>query len=488
MTLEPMTRDQLAELARRLQDAPAAVRALILETLKSLEKPHLSPTAVAEDVLQKTKGLSASVVEQALHFAREGVRRRVVVTGLGAVTAVGQNVSDMWENLVAGRSGIDYVTLFDASPYPTRIAAEVKDWDPTRYMPRKEARRMARCSQFAIGMAQQALEDAGLSTQGDLGDRVGTVIGTGLGGFEIYQKAITDAAKRGRFRVPPMTAVGGLPNMPAFHISQRFGAMGPLNTIVTACAAGTQAVGEAAEYIRRGYADVIIAGGVEALIGDMFFASFSSMKAISTRNDPPHKASRPFDANRDGFIIGEGGAALILEDLEHALARGAHIYAEIIGHSASADAYHVAAPHPEGLGAQNAMRWALEDAGIRPEDVDYINAHGTSTKLNDKTETYAIKKLFGEHAYNLAINSTKSMIGHAFGGAGAIEAVVSVLSVFRDLLHPTINYETPDPECDLDYVPNQARHQRVNIALSNSFGLGGQNACLVVKKYTPSTP
>jgi len=280
-----------------------------------------------------------------------------------------------------------------------------------------------------------------------------------------------------------MVAVGGLPNMPAFHISQRFGTTGPLNTVVTACAAGTQAVGEGAELVRRGYADIVIAGGVEALVTHMFFAGFSAMKAISTRNDPPQKASRPFDADRDGFIIGEGGAVLILEDLEHALARGARIYAEIIGHSASADAYHVAAPHPEGMGAQNAMRWALENAEIKPEDVDYINAHGTSTRLNDKTETLAIKKVFGEHAYNLAVSSTKSMIGHAFGGAGAIEAVVSVLSVFHDLIHPTINYETPDPECDLDYVPNKARKQRVNIALSNSFGLGGQNACLVVKKF-----
>ena len=483
MTIDPPSRDQLIELAKRLQDAPAAVRELILETLKSLETSHLPPAAIAEDVLSKTKDLSADVIDQALHLAREGLRRRVVVTGLGAITAVGQNVTEMWENLVAGRSGIDYVTLFDASPYPSRIAGEVKDWDPTRYLARKEARRMARCSQFAVGMAQQALEDAGLPTDGSLGERAATVIGTGLGGFEIYQQAITEATRRGRYRISPMVAVGGLPNMPAFHISQRFGAMGPLTTVVTACAAGTQAVGEAAELIRRGFADVVIAGGVEALVGDMFFASFSSMKAISTRNDPPQKASRPFDANRDGFIISEGGAALILEDMEHALARGAHIYAEIIGHSASADAYHVAAPHPEGQGAQNAMRWAIEDAGIRPEDVDYINAHGTSTRLNDKTETYAIKKIFGEHAYNLAINSTKSMIGHAFGGAGAIEAVVSVLSVFHDLLHPTINYETPDPECDLDYVPNQARKQRVDIALSNSFGLGGQNACLVVKKF-----
>ncbi|HHB90271.1 MAG TPA: beta-ketoacyl-[acyl-carrier-protein] synthase II [Anaerolineae bacterium] len=484
MTLESPSRDQVLDLIKRLQDAPAAVRELILETLKALEKPTRSPAAVAEELLAKTKDLSVDTLEQALHLAREGLRRRVVVTGLGAITAVGKNVTEMWDNLVAGRSGIDYATLIDPSPYPTRIAAEVKDWDPSVYLPRKEARRMARCSQFAVGMAHQALEDAGLPTDGSLGDRTATVIGTGLGGFEVYQQAITDATKRGRYRISPMVAVGGLPNMPAFHISQRFGAMGPLNTVVTACAAGTQAVGEGAELIRRGFADVVIAGGVEALVTDMFFASFSSMKALSTRNDPPEKASRPFDANRDGFIIGEGGAVLILEDLDHALARGARIYAEVIGHAASADAYHVAAPHPEGLGAQNAMRWAIEDAGIRPEDVDYINAHGTSTRLNDKTETYAIKKLFGEHAYNLAVNSTKSMIGHAFGGAGAIEAVVSVLSVFHDLLHPTINYETPDPECDLDYVPNQARKQRVNIALSNSFGLGGQNACLVVKKFT----
>ena len=272
--------------------------------------------------------------------------------------------------------------------------------------------------------------------------------------------------------------------MPAFFVSQRFGAKGPLNTIVTACAAGTQAIGEGVDLIRHGYSDIVLAGGVEALIGDTFFAGFSAMKAISTRNDPPQKASRPFDADRDGFIIGEGGALLILEELEHALARGAKIYAEVAGHSASADAYHVAAPHPDGEGAQNAMRWALEDAGIGIEDVDYINAHGTSTKLNDKTETYAIKKVFGEYAYNLAVNSTKSMIGHAFGGAGAIEAVVASLSVLNDMLHPTINYETPDPDCDLDYVPNEARAQTVNYALSNSFGLGGQNACLVIKKYT----
>ncbi len=477
------SRAQLIELTRRLHSAPASVRELLLHTLETLQASDIHPVAAAETVLKRTKNLSSDVIEQALSIARDGVRRRVVVTGIGVLTAVGHTVSEMWENLLDGRSGVDYVTLFDASRYPTRIAAEVKNWDPTRYIERKEARRMARCSQFAVGMAEDALNDAGLSTSGDLGDRVATVIGTGLGGFDIYQKTLLDAAKRGAFRVRPMAAVGGLPNMPAFYISQRFGIKGPLNTVVTACAAGTQAVGEAIELIRHGYSDIVVSGGVEALVGDMFFAGFSAMKAISTRNDPPQLASRPFDANRDGFIIGEGGAVLILEELEHAQARGAKIYAEVIGHSASADAFHVAAPHPEGEGAQNAMQWALENAGISPEDVDYINAHGTSTRLNDKTETYAIKKVFGEHAYNLAINSTKSMIGHAFGGAGAIEAAVVALSVLNDKLHPTINYQTPDPDCDLDYVPNTARTQPVNIALSNSFGLGGQNACLVMKKY-----
>ncbi len=479
-----ISQPRLAELVKQLQSAPTSVQTLLMHALEAVQAAGADPMAAAENVLRRTQNLSASAIEQTLQFVREGRRRRVVITGIGALTAVGKSVSEMWENLLAGRSGIDYVTLFDASPYPTRIAAEVKDWDPTSYIERKEARRMARCSQFAVGMAQQALQDAGLSTDGDLGDRAAVVIGTGLGGFEIYQQTVLDAAKRGRFRVSPMAAVGGLPNMPAFHISQKFGAMGPLNTVVTACAAGTQAVGEGVELIRQGYADMVISGGVEALIGDMFFSGFSSMKAISTSNDPPHKASRPFDAHRDGFIIGEGGAVLVLESLEGALARGAKIYAEILGHSASADAYHVAAPHPQGLGAQNAMRWALQDAGVEPEEIDYINAHGTSTRLNDKTETAAIKEVFGEHAYKLTVNSTKSMIGHAFGGSGAIEAAVLALSIQNDMLHPTINYETPDPECDLDYVPNQARSTQVNMALSNSFGLGGQNACLVMKKYT----
>ncbi|NOX62874.1 MAG: beta-ketoacyl-ACP synthase II [Chloroflexi bacterium] len=432
------------------------------------------------------RNLSSEAFERALDALctdRDAPRRRVVITGMGAITPVGHDVEESWEHLLAGQSGIDYVTLFDASPYPTRIAAEVKDWDPTRYLPRKEARRMARCSQMALGAAHQALDDAGLPTGEDLGERAAVVIGTGLGGFEIYQDTLMESFKRGAFRVRPMAAVGGLPNMPAFHISQRFGAQGPLNTVVTACAAGTQAIGEGVELIRSGAADIVLAGGVEALIGHMFFAGFTSMKAISTSNDPPQKASRPFDRTRDGFVIGEGAAVFVLEELEHALARGARIYAEVLGHSASADAFHVAAPEPEGRGAQRAMRWALLDAGVEPDEVDYINAHGTSTPLNDKTETYAIKQVFGEHAYELAVNSTKSMIGHAFGGAGAIEAIAVTKSVQEDRLHPTINLEHPDPECDLDYVPEGARETEVNVALSNSFGLGGQNACLVIGKF-----
>ncbi len=280
-----------------------------------------------------------------------------------------------------------------------------------------------------------------------------------------------------------MTAVGGLPNMPAYYLSQIFGAQGPLNTIVTACAAGTQAIGEGLELIRRGAVDRVLTGGVEGLVCESFFAGFSAMRAISTRNDPPQSASRPFDQERDGFIIGEGAAVMVLESLESALARGARIYAEVLGHSASADAYHIAAPDPKGQGAQRAMRWALDDAHLVPQDLDYINAHGTSTVLNDRVETHAIKELFGEHAYGLAVSSTKSMIGHSFGGAGAIEALATVMSVKTDQVHPTINYETPDPECDLDYVPNRARQRPVSYAMSNSFGLGGQNACLVVGKY-----
>ncbi len=481
MTVNTLTNSHRERLLAKLRDLPAAAREYLLRALQAVQAEQPTAEMAETDARYSLEDLER-LIEAATSKLTQN-KRRVVVTGMGAITAVGRSVEETWRNLLAGQSGIDYVTLFDASPYPTQIAAEVKDWDATLYMPYKDARRVARCSQMAVGAAHQALEDAGLSTDEPLGERTGIIIGTGLGGFEVYQGTLESSMKRGSYRIPPMAAVGGLPNMPAFHISQIFGAFGPLNTVVTACAAGTQAIGEGVELIRRGVSDRVLAGGVEALVGDMFFASFTSMKAISTQNDPPQEASRPFDAKRDGFIIGEGAAVVVLESLESALARGARIYAEILGHSASADAYHVAAPDPTGMGKVRAMRWALEDAGLKPEDIDYINAHGTSTVLNDSNETGAIKQVFGSHAYELAVNSTKSMIGHAFGGAGAIEAVAVVKSVQEDRLHPTINYENPDPECDLDYVPNEMREQKVDIALSNSFGLGGQNACLIISKY-----
>ena len=482
MTANVLPNTARERLLTRLRDLPVAAREYLLRALQVVQAEQSTADLTDTDARFSVEELERLIDAASDKLAQS--KRRVVITGMGAITAVGRNVEETWRNLLAGKSGIDYVTLFDASPYPTRIAAEVKDWEPTLYLPYKEARRIARCSQFAVGAAHQALEDAGISTEEPVGERFGTIIGTGLGGFEIYQNTLESSIKRGSYRIRPMAAVGGLPNMPAFHISQIFGAFGPLSTVVTACAAGTQAIGEGVELIRRGVSDKVLAGGVEALVGDMFFASFTSMKAISTRNDPPQEASRPFDAARDGFIIGEGAAVFVLESLESALERDAHIYAEVLGHSASADAYHVAAPDPTGMGKVRAMRWALEDAGLEPEDIDYINAHGTSTVLNDSNESKAIKQVFGPHAYELAVNSTKSMVGHAFGGAGAIEAVAVVKSVQEDRLHPTINYENPDPECDLDYVPNEMREQKVDIALSNSFGLGGQNACLVISKYT----
>ncbi|GAB4566151.1 MAG: beta-ketoacyl-ACP synthase II [Anaerolineae bacterium] len=457
-------------LFRRLSPSARAVLAQTLQDLGEAPIPeHLDPTELQEAIRE---------IMAVIHAQRP----RVVVTGMGAITPVGLSAPESWEAFVAGRSGVGPVTRFDATVYPTHFGAEVKGFDPTVHIPRSEARRMARCSQFAVVAAQEALADAGLSELPDDGVTTGVIIGTGLGGFEFYENSLRHQP-HSPMRVKPSEATGGLPNMPAFHISQRFGARGPNNTVVTACAAGTQAIGEGMEWIRQGKADIVIAGGVEALICEVFYAGFSAMKAISTRNDEPERASRPFDATRDGFVIGEGCAVLILERLEHALARGARIYAELVGQAASADAYHVAQPDPEARGAINAMTWALADAGLPPEAIDYINAHGTSTPINDVQETRAIRRVFGEHADRLAVSSTKSMIGHCFGGAGAIEAVATVYTVYHDLIHPTINYEFPDPECDLDYVPNVARQATVRAALSNSFGLGGQNACLVVAKW-----
>jgi len=414
---------------------------------------------------------------------RYNSRRRVVVTGLGALTPVGLSAPATWEALVAGRSGVGPATQFDASAYPTRIAAEVKGFDPASHIGPKEARRMARCTQFAVVAAREAVADAGLQWAHEDMERVGVILGTGVGGLELLLEPIGRLMATGHTRVVPHLALESLANMAAFHVGLEHGCLGPLATIVTTCAAGTQAIGEAMEVIRRGAADVMLAGGTEAQISPLFFAGFGSMRILSTRNDQPARACRPFDANRDGLVIGEGAAILVLEELEHALRRGARIYGELLGQAASADAHHIAHPDPTGAGPARAMRWALADAGLAPEQVTYINAHGTATEQNDSTETLAIKRAFGEHAYRLAISSTKSMIGHCFGGGGAIETLATIMTVYTDTIHPTINYETPDPACDLDYVPNVARRQRVEVAMKNSFGMGGQNACLVIGKW-----
>lgn len=404
---------------------------------------------------------------------------------MGAMTPLGHSVAETWDQLVAGKSGIDYITLFDASEFPTHFAGEVKAFDPARYLPRKEARRMSRSSQLSVIMADQAVADAGLSYPftGDDAERTGVVLGTAIGGFDAAENALFSYRDGGWTKVTPFALPSALPNMVTFHNCLRLNAQGYTNTTLTACAAGTQALGEALSVIRRGRCDVMLAGGIEAMIVQTTFAGFAAMRALSTRNSDPAGASRPFDAGRDGFVVGEGGAILVLERLSHARARGARIYAEVLGAANSCDTYHVAAPDPEGRGAVRTMRWALEDAGVTPDEVDYINAHATGTPLGDAAETQAIKNLFGERAYEIPVSATKSMIGHSFGGAGAIEALACVKTIETGIIHPTINYETPDPNCDLDYVPNRARRHEVGVALSNSFGLGGQNACLVLARY-----
>jgi len=410
-------------------------------------------------------------------------RRRVVVTGMGAMTPLGLTLEETWEGLLAGRSGVGPITQFDASGLPVRIAGELKGFDPKQYINFKEARRMARCSQVAVATAQAALVDAGVSLPLANGDRVGVLVGSAGGGLERTIAGIDTFRAKGLARVNPFILASASVNMPSHHVSHWAGAKGPISTVVAACATGTQAVGEAAEFIRRGAADVMICGGVEALIHFALIAGFCAMRALSARNDEPERASRPFDAGRDGFVYSEGGALFVLEALEHARMRGARIRAEVLGQASSSDAFHVAQPDPEGMGASRAMRWALDDAGLTPDDVGYINAHGSSTPISDPIETQAIKRVFGERAYEIPISSTKSMIGHAMGGAGAIEAAACVLTVEQGIIHPTINLETPDPECDLDYVPEGARTADVRFALSNSFGLGGQNACLVLGRF-----
>lgn len=409
---------------------------------------------------------------------------RVVITGMGAVTPLGSSVDEFWNGLIAGKSGIGRISFFDASDLPCQIAGEANDFNPRDFMDRKLARRMSRNSLLALASAVQAIHQSGLGESMPDPERAGVVFGTAIGGLESFVDGIAILNKSGVDRVGPFVIPGGIPNLAAHLIALQFQCLGHNATITTACATGTQTIGEGAEAIRRGLADVIIAGGTEALVRDFSIAGFAAMRALPLNyNDRPEKASRPFDAKREGFVFSEGAGAVILESLEHAQSRGAAILAEVAGYASAADGYHIAAPHPDGLGAIRTMQWALENAKVDPEEVDYINAHGSSTPLNGVIETKAIKHVFGERAYKIPVNSTKSMIGHAMGASGALEAIACIQSIQNGLLHPTINYEFPDPECDLDYVPNEAREHEVNISLSNSFGLGGQNACLVLKKF-----
>ena len=411
-------------------------------------------------------------------------RKRVVITGLGAVTCLGSSIEMLWDGLTNGRSGIRRITQFDPSNLPCQIAGEIPDFEAKKFMDRREARRLPRSSQIALASAKQAVEDAGLPNPMPDPERAGVVFGTAMGGTDSLIDGLDIYREKGYQRVNPFVLPSGIPNLPGFAISKHFQCLGPNSTVVVACATGTQTIGEGAEVIRRGAADIIIAGGTEALVKDYSIAGFTVMRALPTNyNDHPEKASRPFDAKREGFVFSEGAAALVLESLEHALARGADIYAEVIGQASSGDGFHIAAPHPEGLGAIRTMKWALEDANISPDEVDYINTHGSSTPLNDCMETKAIKNVFGQRAYKVAISSTKSMLGHAMGASGTIEAIACILAIRHSIIAPTINYENPDPDCDLDYIPNTARAQTINTALSNSFGLGGQNACLVIRRF-----
>ena len=412
-------------------------------------------------------------------------RRRVVVTGMGAMTPLGESVESFWEGLVQGRSGIGPMTLCDPTPFPCRIAGEVLGFDPDNYTDRREARRMARFSQLAVAATRQAMDNARMDPARVNAERFGVLLGNGNGAFLTTEEGARTLVEKGGMRISPFFMPMILPNMAAAQVSRLFGAKGYNNTVITACAASTQSIGDAAEVIRRGAADVMITGGTEAGISQLGLAGFSVMRALSTRNEEPEKASRPFDAQRDGFVPAEGAGILVVEGLDHALRRDAPILAEVVGYGASSDANHPVQPDEDGAGAARAIRWALEDAGITPADVDYINAHGTATPLNDASETAAIRRAFGELAYQVPVSGTKSMIGHALGGAGGMEAVACVQTICTGIIHPTINYETPDPACDLDYVPNEARRKEVRVVLSNSFGFGGQNACLVFQKYEP---
>jgi 3-oxoacyl-[acyl-carrier-protein] synthase II len=410
--------------------------------------------------------------------------RRVVVTGVGAITPVGLTAEASWKAMLDGQSGVKLVTEIDVDEFPTKIAGVVRDFDPIQYIDRKEARRMGRYCQLGVAAAGMALEDAGLSSGTFQRESAGVIIGTsGAGAIEQSEKACRIMLTKGGMRISPFFPVMVSLNVAAHHISFTYGLGGYSSTVVTACAAGTQAIGEATEAIRRGAADLMVAGGTESAICQLAIAAFSVARGYSRRNDEPERASRPFDVDRDGFVPAEGAGIVILEELGHALRRGARIYAEVLGYAGTADTYHLIAPDPEGKAAARAMLGAMADAGVSPAQIDYINAHATSTVLGDTAETASIKRAFGEQAYQVPISATKSMTGHLIGAAGGVEAIACILSMRDGLIHPTINLDNPDPECDLDYVPHVAREAQVDLVLSNSFGLGGQNACLVIGRY-----
>ena len=405
--------------------------------------------------------------------------RRVVITGLGCITPVGNDVASTWDALVAGRSGIGRITRFDPAPYESQIAGEIKGFDPLMYMERKDVRRTDRFTQLGVGGAAQAIADSKLDPAKE-GDRIGVAIATGVGGLETLIEQVLVMEKRGPSRLSPFLVPMLMANAGSAQVSMQFGLRGPNLTHVSACASSAHALGESAEMIRRGMCEAMVAGGAEAAVIPLAIGAFSTMHAMSRRNADPEHASRPFDKDRDGFVLSEGSAAVVLEEREHALARGAHIYGELVGYGATADAYHITSPSPEGEGNGRAMRMALDEAGLQPSDIDYINAHGTSTQPNDREETAAIKHVFGDHARKVMISSTKSMTGHLLGAAGALEAIACTLAIGNSCIPPTINYTTPDPALDLDYVPNQARAAKIRTALSNSMGFGGHNASLII--------
>ncbi|MBU0502544.1 MAG: beta-ketoacyl-ACP synthase II [Candidatus Margulisbacteria bacterium] len=408
--------------------------------------------------------------------------KRVVITGLGVVSPIGIGLDNFWQGLSTGKNGIDKITHFDPSDFPTKIAGQVNDFNPSDYLDKKEARRLVKFIQFAIAAAQMAVKDANLTISPNNANEIGVLIGSGIGGLDMLEQQCRNLYEKGPTKLSPFTVPYMIPDMATGYTSINLGAKGPNSCTVTACASGTNSIGDACEIIKRGAAKVMVAGGTEACITPLGVASFCAARALSERNNDPKHASRPFDKDRDGFVMGEGAGIVVLEDYEFAKARGANILAEVIGYGMSGDANHITAPAPGGEGAVRAIRAALADANLKPENIDYINAHGTSTSLNDKFETMALKTVFGEQAKQIPISSNKSMIGHLLGATGAVELIATVLTMKHGLIPPTINYETPDPECDLDYVPNKARQKEVKIALSESFGFGGHNAVLIVKK------